>query len=1007
MPADVTFPRLIERCSMFALAALHSRPLRIALAVFFSLLWGEIVDLPVRAQEGFQAGAGQDFTQPQLIEDVQFRGNRRIPTDTLRLYVTMKPGDLYSPEQAQRDYQAVLAQGFFDPLRSNVILEPGNTGGVIVVFNLTEYPVIRDIQYEGLKSIQLSDVLTRYKEKRISLTKDSPYDPVQVKRAENELKAMLSERGRPNAIVTAEVEDVSKTSVVIIFNIDEGSRVRVAKIDFEGNQVFSSRTLRKQMKYTKPSSFLTRFTSKDVYSPEKFETDMQLVAQFLREKGYLRPTIGKPRIENIGKVGSRIPLIGKKSEGLRIVVPIDEGIRYRFGEITTEGSTIFTPEQVLLISGMRKGDIASAKTIREGVYERLKKAYGSRGYIQAEVEVRPTFKPPAPGESEGIADFTISIEEGSVYTIEQIEFSGNNITRDKVLRRELLISEGEPYNQELMEYSILLLNQLGYFDEIKKEDIQTTTDERRKTVNVVIKVKERGRQQIQFSGGVSGIGGSFIGLTYTTNNLFGYGQSVSVDIQAGNLFRNIALSYSDPYFLDRRIGFGISFFSQRFRYASGISGAAIASGFFSSFTGVDERNLFTQDSTGASLSLSAPLAVLTNRFPKFSRVSRVGISYSYSRSRIIDPPVNRDNNPDNDIIVTFAQPGITISSLTPSFVYNTVNNPINPTNGRNLTLSLTWSGLGGQVKNLAPLLEYREFRPFRFLGQGIEKPAVFGMRFRAAHVSAYGKPFDSNSLAFIGGVPQFNRFYTGGEFEIRGYGIRTISPVAPIEDRRTTTDVRVVDAITGRVLQPGLQVSPTVIQEYTYTDKLFPLPIGAFQFIPVGGDSQLLLNLEYRIPIVGPIAVALFADGGSVFNIRSLKDQSVRARALPATLGSTPDSPLPGSIILRPDGTRLDGTRPDDPNPAGPLPDGFRVAFVQAQLATRTQVNLSQTLGGIGRNFRASVGAELQVNLPVLQVPFRLIFAYNPGAKTNVFDPRQLGIVEERGVIRFTVGRTF
>ncbi|OYT71660.1 MAG: outer membrane protein assembly factor BamA [Chloracidobacterium sp. CP2_5A] len=970
-------------------------------------LWLGCLGGEPRAQGPISAGDPQDPVQQQLIEDVQFRGNRRIPTDTLRLYVTMKQGDLYSAEQAQRDYQAVLAQGFFDPLRSNVILEPGNTGGVIVVFNLTEYPVVRDILYEGLKSIQVSDLLTRFKEKRISITKDSPYDPVQVKRAETELKSMLSERGRPNAVVTAEIEDVSKTSVVIIFNVDEGGRVRVAKIEFEGNQVFSSRLLRKQMKYTKQSSFLTRFNSKDVYSPEKFETDMQLVSQFLREKGYLRPTIGTPRIENIGKVGGGIPILSKKADGLRIVVPIDEGIRYRFGEITSEGSTIFTPEQVILISGMRKGDVASAKTIREGVYERLKKAYGSRGYIQADVNVQPKFKPPAAGETEGVADFTIYVEEGSVYTVEQIEFAGNNTTRDKVLRRELLVSEGEPYNQELMEYSILLLNQLGYFDEIKKEDIQTTTDERRKTVNVVIKVKERGRQQIQFSGGVSGIGGSFIGLTYSTNNLFGYGQSVSVDIQAGNLFRNIALSYNDPYFLDRRIGLGVSVFSQRFRYASGISGAAIAGGFFNSFTGLDERNLFTQDTTGASLSFSSPLAVITNRFPKLSRVSRLGVSYSYSASRITDPPVNRDADPNNDIIITFAQPGITISSLTPSFVYNTVNNPINPTSGRNVTFSFTWSGLGGKVKTLAPLLEYREFRPFRFLGQGIEKPAVLGMRFRAAHVSAYGTPFDSNSLAFIGGVPQFNRFYTGGEFEIRGYGIRTISPVAPIEDRRTTTDVRVIDGLTGQVLQPGLQVSPTVIQEYTYTDKLFPLPLGSFQFIPVGGDSQLLLNLEYRIPLVGPLSLALFADGGSAFNVRSLSDQSIRARALPATLGSTPDSPLPGPIILRPDGTRLDGTRPNDPNPGGPLPDGFRVAFVQAQQATRTQVNLSQTLGGIGRNFRASVGAEIQVNLPVLQVPFRLIFAYNPGAKTNVFDPRQLGIVEERGVIRFTVGRTF
>lgn len=316
--------------------------------------------------------------QQQLVEDVQFRGNRRIPNDTLRLYVTTKPGDLYSQEQVQRDYQAVLAQGFFDALKSNVVLEPGNQGGVIIVFNLTEYPVIRDIQYEGLKSVQLSDVLTRFKEKRISLTKDSQYDPVQVKRAEEELRAMLSERGRPKATVSAETEDISKTSLVVIFNIDEGPRVRIVKIDFDGNKIFSDRQLRKAMKYTKQSSLFTRFTSKDVYSPEKFQTDMQLVQQFLREKGYLRPTIGEPNIESVGLVGGGIPILGsifsKKSEGQKLTIPIDEGTRYRFGDITAEGSTIFTPEQVVFISGMKKGDIASAKTIREGVFERLKKA---------------------------------------------------------------------------------------------------------------------------------------------------------------------------------------------------------------------------------------------------------------------------------------------------------------------------------------------------------------------------------------------------------------------------------------------------------------------------------------------------------------------------------------------------------------------------------------------------------------------------------------------------------
>lgn len=939
--------------------------------------------------------------QQQLVEDVQFRGNRRIPNDTLRLYVTTKPGDLYSQEQVQRDYQAVLAQGFFDALKSNVVLEPGNQGGVIIVFNLTEYPVIRDIQYEGLKSVQLSDVLTRFKEKRISLTKDSQYDPVQVKRAEEELRAMLSERGRPKATVSAETEDISKTSLVVIFNIDEGPRVRIVKIDFEGNKVFSDRQLRKAMKYTKQSSLFTRFTSKDVYSPEKFQTDMQLVQQFLREKGYLRPTIGEPNIESVGLVGGGIPILGslfsKKSEGQKLTIPIDEGTRYRFGEITAEGSTIFTPEQVVFISGMKKGDIASAKTIREGVFERLKKAYGSRGYIQADTNVQPTFKPPAAGEKDGVADFVITVEEGSVYTVRTIEFTGNNVTRDKVLRRELLVGEGEPYNQELMEYSTLLLNQLGFFEEIKKEDLQTVTDERNKTVDITIKVKEKGRQQIQFSGGVSGVGGSFIGLTYTTNNLFGYGQSVSADVQFGNRFRNISISYSDPYFLDRRIGFGVSFFSQKFKYADGLSGIGIGNGLFGGFN-IDDRFLFTSISNGFTVSLSAPLGVLTKRFNKIARFTRVGVSYGFSNSKIIDPPVNSDNDPNNNIFVTFAQPGITASTVSPSLVYNTVNSQLEPTGGRSLSLSASLSGLGGKVRTISPSLEFRQFYPFKFLARGGDKPAVFGMRFQASHSSPYGTPFQSNSFAFIGGIPLQSRTFTGGEFTVRGYNIRSIGPIAELLDFRTTSNVRVVDAITGQVLQPGVQVSQSVINDYTYSDRFFAA--SSPRYFLVGGDSQLLLNLEYRIPIVGPFSAALFADAGSAFNLRKIGNQSIITNPITTILGPDPTQLGSGTIFLRPDGTR-------DPNPPNPLPPGYRAAFVQASQVQRTEIDLQNSLGGISRNFRSSIGVEFQVNLPVLQVPFRLILAYNPGAKTNIFDPRQLGIREQRTTIRFTVGRTF
>ncbi|HNG93708.1 MAG TPA: outer membrane protein assembly factor BamA [Acidobacteriota bacterium] len=953
-----------------------------------------------------------ESAQQRIVEDVEFRGNRRIPTDTIRLRVSTKPGDIYNRDQVERDYQAIVSEGFFDEFESRVTVEEGFRGGVIIVFVLRERPIIRDIQYEGLKSVQLSDVLTRYREKGISLTKDSQFDPVKVRRAEDELERMLSEKGRPEADVKADIEDISATTVVIVFNVDEGPRVRVTKIDFEGNKVFSDRQLKGAMKLTKQSSLITIFTSKDVYDPGKFENDMLLVRQFLLDRGYLRPVIGEAKVEEAGMVRSRWIFFGKPSRALKITIPIDEGILYRFGDLSVEGSTIFTPEQVLAVSGMKKGDIASGKTIREGVYERLKKAYGSQGYIQAETSLNQDFKPVAPDAKEGVVDFTLNVTEGSVFTIRRIEFLGNSVTRDTVLRRELLVDEGTPYNQELWEYSILRLNQLGFFEEIKKEDAQIQTDERNKEVDINLRVKEKGRQQIQFTGGVSGIGGSFIGITYSTNNLFGYGQSVTVDIQAGNRQRNVVLSYSEPYLFGKPIGLGVSFFSSRLNFVNGIasSGQLVNAG--NNLFGLSGETLFTQSTTGASLSLSAPLSVLTRRFSRFARFSRVGISYSFSSTKVIDPPVNRDDNPDNNLLVTYEQPGITSSTISPSFVYNTLNSSLDPTRGTSLSLALSFSGLGGDVKTISPLIEYKYFKSTNFLAQGKDQPAVFGMRFLAQHVSGFGTPFDSNSLSFVGGIPIFSRFFLGGENTIRGYNIRSISPVAQVKNYRTTTNVKAVDVLTGRTLkilkegQTIRGIDASVLKDFTFTDDLIADPFGFPRFTQVGGDTNLLLNLEYRIPIAGPVAVAMFADAGTVFNLRKLNNQNLVSNALPTTL-------TPFGEVLNPRGLLATQEEINDSRtpetPPGALPEGFRTILISGDQVTRSEVLLGSEFGGLRRNFRSSLGAEVRVQVPVLQVPFRLIFAYNPNARVfnpSAPDPRLLAI-EQKFTVRFTVGRTF
>lgn len=940
--------------------------------------------------------------ETRIVENVDIRGNRSIPTDTIKLYIQTKKDDLYNEQQVQRDYQAVLAQGYFDEFESRVYVEEGPRGGVIVVFYVKERPVIRDITYEGLKSVQESDIIQRFREKRVQVTKESRYDPVAVEQAKRVLAEILAEKGKPNAQIDPQVEEISATTVAINFAINEGRRVRVTSIDFEGNEVFSDRKLRRAMKLVKQSSFLTVFTSKDIYDKRKLDEDLQRVRIYMGEKGYIRPQIGEPEIEEVGEVGLPIPIFGRKGDGIKIKIPIKEGKQYKFGKITAEGNTLFTEEQILAVTGMKTGDIASAKVIREGVFERLRKLYGRSGYIQATTDLSQSFN-----DADSTVDFTIIIEEGKPFRVRRIEFKGNSITRDPVLRREILVNEGEIYNQELFDLSRLRLNQLGYFEEIKEEDVQFRTDERNGYVDIDINVKEKGRQQISFTGGVSGIGGSFIGISYSTNNLFGYGESLGLDIAAGNRQRNISVSFTEPYLRGRPISLGVSFFSSKFQFFGGglNFGGFIPGSFGGGFFGgaFDSDSLFTRDTTGFSVNAAAPLTLFTKKYLKYTRFTRISLGYSYSSSSVTDPPVNRDANPDNDIPVTFNQPDITTSTIVGSISYNTVNSPLDPTGGTSLAFSMNFSGLGGDVKLIYPSFEFKHFRPI----VKREKPQVLGMRVLFEYLNSFGTSPSTDSLAFVGGVPIFSRFFLGGEDTLRGYNIRSISPIAELIPRITTSEVRAVDFLSGRRLPviKGRQrfrgVRQSVLDSFTFTNRNTNNS-GRPVYTPIGADTQLLYNIEYRIPIAGPLSIAAFADAGTAFNLASLDDELLTSPPL--------DEVINPQIILNPRGFVATQKEVDDARtpetPVGALPKGFRFATITGKVARSTIVNLSNDLGSIGRNFRASVGVELRLQVPVVGVPFRLIFAYNPNAKTNFNDPTQI-FLEQKRTIRFTVGRTF
>ncbi len=996
----------------------------------------------------------------RLVESVDITGNRRLRKDDLLYYVQTRPGDPFNEQQVQRDLQTILNLGFFDKTATRVLTEEGARGGVNVIFEVKELPIIRDLQFEGLKSVPESDVLKAFREKRVGVSKESIYDPVKARNAIRVLKELLAARGHPNATIEERRDEVSATSTAVTFVIHEGDRVRVVEIQFEGNTVFSDGKLRGAMKYVKEAGLITRFRSQDILDREKLDVDLHQVDNYMRSKGYLQARHGEPRVEGVGPRRTGFPMLplpflSSVDEGLRVTVPIVEGKLYRIGEMKIEGNSIFSEAQISSVIGLNKGDIANGEKIGKALFENLKKIYGGQGFIEYTAEPAPTFTDNPQNPNEGVVDFTITIEEGKQFSLRRLEFTGNNFTRDNVLRREVLINEGDIYSQTAWEYSIIKLNQLGHFDPIDKDkDADFRTNEEEATVDINLKVAEKGRQQISFNGGLSGIGGSFFGLDYSTNNLLGRGEILSLSLSAGNRQRYLQFSFTEPYIKNRPItaGFSVFAFSQKFfgegtflsqnqNAQQGLSGSAL------DFFNVNEENLFTRDSYGGSIFASAPLSEFYRK-RRFTQFSRIGASYQLSKSSVKDPKVNQDpNNPTQFIPVIYSQPNIITSQGTLTFTYDTRNANIDPTAGRELSFAIALAGLGGDVRNYQPTISYTQFIPLR--RKKSERPEVFGFRLLAGTVGSFAtsaKVRNANSLAFVDGVPIFNRFFLGDEFTVRGYNTRSISPVAPLDIFVTSRNVVIASNASGTpVPVPGVPASLASIGVFTGPtgSNVVRLPRS---FTSVGGDTQLLGNFEYRIPVIGnTVSLAAFADIGAAFNFRTKNDQSFSSNFLDdqpflQTVGfiSCPRNQLLGGVatvslsslaacnantqlaliggaglVMRDNRLvttqELDNARSLGPfDPTTGLPFGFQQVFLRGQAQTNTAVRLSQSLFNKISDYRSSLGMEVRVQVPIINVPFRLIFAYNPNArKDQVIDGFPFFFNEKKRVVRFSVGRTF
>ena len=996
-------------------------------------------------------------TSQQIVESVEISGNRRLRDDDLLYYIKTRAGDVYDPTALERDLRELLSLNFFDKTATRVITTDGARGGVNVIFEVKELPIVRDLQFTGTKAIQESDILKEFREKRVGISKEAVYDPVKTRNATRVLREMLASKGYPNATVNIKEEEVSATSVAITFEIDQGNRSRIVDIQFEGNEKFSDGELRQALELVKETGLISRFKGQDILDLRKLQYDLQRnVLSYMRSKGYFQARVGDPVVEGLGVkrtdflplITLPLPLISSKDDTLRITVPVTEGRVFRVGEVKVEGNSIFSEQQILAIVGLKPGEIADGKRLQEGIYDDLKNYYGQQGFVQYNAEPETEFRDNPSNPSEGIVDITISIEEGKQFTLRRLEFTGNTFTRDRVMRREFLINEGDIYNSRYLEISIARLNQTQYFDPVDKEqDVEIRTDDEQGDVDLIVKIKEKGRQQIAFNGGISGIGGSFFGLEYSTNNLAGRGEVLSFSIGAGNRQQSLQFTYQEPYFRDRPISVGVSLFASRYKFFGEgtflTQNTDVLTDLFNPLGQVitDDANLFTQTTIGGNVFATAPLSELFFKKRRFTQFSRVGLTYQFSATSITDPPINESDDPAARIPIIYEQPNILTSRITASFVYDTrqpAANGIDTVSGSQLAFSFGFAGLGGDVRTYQPNISYTRFMPLR--RKKSKNPEVFAFRVQAGHIGSFAITDtirNANSIAFVGGVPVYERYYLGSENDLRGYNSRAIGPIAPFDTYITARNVSVSSTISGATTTPTVMTQRT--RDQIAALGLLTGPDGPnaalftrnFRFI--GGDTQLLGNFEYRIPILGPATLALFADIGSVFNMRSTGTQRIDSEFLPddtfigagrlsqLTLANNPQidtrlsSFIPGLMYFAP-GDRLLSANDFRTMcnamgglcPFVRLPDGVIPVYLRGEVQQNSLLRVDDAAFNKLGDFKSSIGAELRVQVPIVNVPFRLIYYYNPNAKIG-FTEELPGIFlpGKRNGLRFTVGRTF
>ena len=634
-----------------------------------------------------------------LVNEIEIVGNQRIDIETIESYADINLEESYNEEKGNK----ILKTLFDTELFSNIEIKYDNNK---LIISIVENPTINLIKFEGNRKVEDEDLLIE-----IQLKERAVYSRSKVKKDIERILALYQRNGRLSTEVIPKIETLEDNRINLSYEILESEISRVSKIVFIGNDSFSSSKLKSIMK-TKERRFLRFLSSADRYDPDKIEYDKQLISEFYNNNGF-------PNF----KFTSSIAQLSQNTNNFEVIMYVNEGDKYNFGDITVSTQLKkINPEIALALIAANKGDTFNRSKISDSI-ETIKELAEGEGY--SFIEINPKFKDKLDDKT---IDIEIDINEGPRVYVNSIDIRGNTRTLDKVVRREIGLSEGDAYNKFTMDYSKGSIRALNYFSSVEINDSRTNFPDK---IDLTIDVEEKNTGEASIGAGYSSSTSGSITLGLRENNFLGKGQRVNFAASFANTRNTYDISITEPYFNNKNL--------------------IVSADLYSNFSDPNAVNYETED-LGFGLSLGFPLSADKNIKTKYS---------------LFTSKVKPDSNAtDYERLLGGSD---TVSEIGYIFNFDKRNSRYKPSNGFNFILSQDLAGLGGTSYYYKTTGEYNVYKRLsdKLIGAWkVSIGSVNGYNGKYQPLSSNFRLGGNNLRGFKSGKvgPKTGNSYTGGQY---------------------------------------------------------------------------------------------------------------------------------------------------------------------------------------------------------------------------------------------------